>query len=121
MTPLRLRDRVRRLPAGDLLVKTVVFLIGLAFIVTGLALAVLPGPFTIPPILVGLLIWALEFEFAQRWADSARDKAVEAWDAAKEHPWRTAAVTAAGLGLALAAAVAASRWGLVDHARGVLT
>ena len=67
MTRLRLRDRVRRLPAGEVIVRVGVFVLGALFIGLGVALSVLPGPFTIPPVLVGLLVWSLEFEFAERW------------------------------------------------------
>ena len=100
----RTRNRVRQLPAGDFIVHAVVFLIGLALIGTGLALAVLPGPLTIPPILLGLAVWSLEFDFAERWLRPFETRAQRAWDAAKARPWRTGAVTGAGL-LAAAAAV----------------
>jgi hypothetical protein len=97
MTPWNLRDRVRRLPAGEVIVHTAVFLLGAAFIVLGFALVVLPGPLTIPPILLGLVIWSLEFEFAERWLDPFERKAQEAWEAAKLRPWRTGLVAGGGL------------------------
>jgi hypothetical protein len=121
VTRLRLRDKVRRLPAGDGIVHAGVFLLGAAFIGLGLALVVLPGPLTIPPVLVGLAIWSLEFEFAQRLLDRATASAQQAWDQAKLHPWRTGLVTGGGLVLLAVGVVLAVRFELVDHARGVFT
>lgn len=120
VTPWRLRDRVRKMPAGEFLVRAGVFLLGLAFIVLGLVLSVLPGPLTIPPILVGLLIWSLEFAFAERWLDKAKAQAQEAWDSAQAHPWRAGLVTGGGIVLAVVAFVLASRWGLIDRAKDVV-
>ena len=77
-----------------------VFLLGALLIVLGLVLAVLPGPLTIPPILLGLAVWSMEFEFAERWLDPIERRAQLAWDAAKARPWRTGAVTGAGLAAA---------------------
>lgn len=91
------------MPAGDLIVHVAVFLVGAALIGLGLALAVLPGPLTIPPVLLGLAVWSLEFEFAERWLRPIERRAQLAWDAAKARPWRTGAATGAGL-LAAAAA-----------------
>lgn len=118
---MRLRHHVRRLPAGDLIVRGGIFLLGLAFIVLGLVLIVLPGPLTIPPILVGLLIWSLEFEWAERWVDKAKVQAQEAWEAAKAHPWRVGLVTGGGVVLLVAALVLASHYGLVDRAKDVIS
>lgn len=121
VTPLKLRHHVRKLPAGDLIVRVSVFLLGLAFIVLGLALSVLPGPFTIPPILIGLLIWSLEFAWAERWLDRAKIQAQEAWTAAKHYPVRTGLVTTAGIALLVAAALLLSHYGVVDRVRDVIT
>ncbi len=101
LTPFGLRDRVRRLPAGEVIVRVIVFLMGLTLIGTGLALSVLPGPLTIPPVLLGVLIWSLEFEFAQRWLDRVEGPAQLAWERAKEHPVRTAVVSAGGVAAAV--------------------
>ena len=103
VTPWHLRDRVRRLPAGEVIVHTAVFLLGAALIALGLALAVLPGPLTIPPVLLGLAVWSMEFEFAERWLDPIERRAQAAWDAAKARPLRTGAATGAGLVAAAAA------------------
>nr|MCW2598497.1 hypothetical protein [Frankiales bacterium] len=121
VTRWRIRDRIRRLPAGEVIVHGAVFLLGAAFIATGLAFIVLPGPLTIPPILIGLAIWSLEFDFAQSLLDRAKGQAQKAWDEARAHPWRTGLITGGGLVLAVAVAVLASRYGLVQHARDVLT
>jgi hypothetical protein len=51
---------------------------GLLFILLGLALAALPGPLTIPPILVGLYIWSTEFAWAGRLLERAKRSAREA-------------------------------------------
>ena len=42
--------------------RVVVFLAGLLLILAGLVLVVLPGPLTIPPILLGVWLWSLEFD-----------------------------------------------------------
>ena len=47
--------------------RVVLFVAGLLLILLGLALIVLPGPLTIPPILLGIWLWSLEFEFARHW------------------------------------------------------
>lgn len=120
MTPLRLRDRVRKLPAGDFIVHGTIFILGLAFIALGVALSVLPGPFTIPPILVGLLIWSLEFDFAEKWLDKAKEQAQVAWDYAKEHPWRTGIVSGGGIALVVAGAILASKYGLIEKAKDLV-
>ncbi len=116
MTPFHLRDKIRVLPGGDLLVRVTVFVLGAAFIVLGAAAIVLPGPLTIPPVLVGLAIWSLEFAFAQALLERAKGPARVAWAQAKAHPWRTGVVTVGGLVLAVAGAVLASKHGLVGEA-----
>ena len=121
VTRLRLRDRVRRLPAGDVVVHGTVFLLGAACIALGVAAVVLPGPLTIPPILLGLAIWSLEFDFAQAWLDRAKVPAQKAWDEARAHPWRTAAVTGGGAALMIGAAVLVSAFELVDRARDLVS
>jgi hypothetical protein len=46
--------------------KTIVSVFGSTFIVIGLLLSVLPGPFTIPLVILGLLILGIEFAWARR-------------------------------------------------------
>ena len=88
---------VRRTPGGSSAVKAIVFVAGLFFILLGLALAALPGPLTIPPILLGVYIWSTEFAWAERLLERARRSALEAWENAKRRPVITAIVTASGL------------------------
>ena len=45
--------------------KTIVLLIGSTLILTGLLLIVLPGPFTMPLLVLGLIVLALEFAWAE--------------------------------------------------------
>ena len=60
------RERVRSKPGLGHAYRVGVFAVGLLFIALGFALAVLPGPLTIPPVLIGLWIWSTEFRFAER-------------------------------------------------------
>jgi hypothetical protein len=113
VTPFRVRDRLRRLPAGEAIVHGLVFLVGAALIALGLALVVLPGPLTIPPILLGLAVWSLEFDFAQRWLDPWERRAQQAWEAAKARPWRTGLVSGVGLAASVAVVVLAVRLDLL--------
>jgi len=41
--------------------KTIALLVGFTLIIAGLLLIVLPGPFTLPLLILGLIILALEF------------------------------------------------------------
>jgi hypothetical protein len=45
--------------------KTIALAIGSTLIVTGLLLVVLPGPFTMPLLVLGLVVLALEFAWAE--------------------------------------------------------
>ena len=116
-----MRERVRRLPAGDVIVRVTVFVLGAAFIALGLALSVLPGPFTIPPVLVGLLIWSLEFDFAQHWLDRAKVPAQKAWDDAQARPVRAGLTLAASLALLVAGFVLAAQLEVVAHVKDLVT
>jgi hypothetical protein len=111
------RDRIRSRPGLREGYRVAVFAAGLLCIAAGLALMVLPGPLTIPPVLLGLWIWSTEFRFAQRFFDSSKDKARDAWTHAKARPVTSAAVTAGGLLAAGAAFWAVSRFELVDMAK----
>ena len=88
---------MRRTPGGAHAVKVIVFCAGLFFILLGLALAALPGPLTIPPILLGVYIWSTEFAWAERLLDRAKRSAHEAWEKAKARPVVTGLVTASGM------------------------
>jgi hypothetical protein len=111
------RDRVRRTPGGRQFLKIAVFLLGLFFVLLGVALAALPGPLTIPPILLGVWIWSSEFAWAERLLDRVRRSAQEAWENAKRRPLVSALLTGSGL-VALGVGVwLVTRYELVDRAR----
>ena len=110
------RTRARSRPATRQLWRAGVFLAGLVCIVGGLALMVLPGPLTIPPVLLGLYLWSTEFAWARRLFDVFRVKARTAWRKAKAHPWTAGVVTAGGLLAAGAAIWAVGHFSLI--ARG---
>jgi hypothetical protein len=91
------RAKLRRTPGGRQLLHVLVFLLGLFFILLGLLLAALPGPLTIPPILLGVYIWSTEFAWADRLLERAKKSAREAWQKAKEKPVISALITLSGL------------------------
>ena len=91
------RARLRRTPGGAQFLQVLVFVVGLICILIGIALAALPGPLTIPPILLGLYVWSTEFAWADRLLDRAKASAREAWAKAKARPVLSAFVTLAGL------------------------
>ncbi|HUW88374.1 MAG TPA: PGPGW domain-containing protein [Candidatus Paceibacterota bacterium] len=45
--------------------KTIVLVIGSTLIALGVALVVLPGPFTMPLVILGLIVLAVEFTWAE--------------------------------------------------------
>jgi uncharacterized membrane protein YbaN (DUF454 family) len=107
------RGRVGSKPGLSHAYRVGVFVTGLLFIALGFALAVLPGPLTIPPVLIGLWIWSTEFRFAQKLFDSFRRKAHRAWQHAQAHPVNSTAITVGGLAAAGAAAWAISHFQLI--------
>jgi hypothetical protein len=111
------RARVRRTPGGALLLKAGAFVLGLLFILLGVALAALPGPLTIPPILLGVWIWSTEFAWAERLLDRAEASAREAWGNARRRPVLSALVTVGGLVAAGVGIWLVGRYELVDRAR----
>lgn len=111
---------MRRTPGGALLLKGLALVVGLAFIALGLALIVLPGPLTIPPVLVGLYVLSLEFSWADRLLDRAKDSGRQAWGTAKAKPVSTGLVTVGGLALAGAAFWAVDRFDLVARGKDVV-
>ena len=117
VTPGGLRHRLRENPATRQPYRIAVFLAGLVFVIAGFALAVLPGPLTIPPVLLGLWIWSTEFAWAQRFFDSFKAKAADAWAHAKKHPVTSAAITIGGLAAAGVAMWAVSHYDLVGKAK----
>ena len=116
-----LRDRIRAKPGLREVYRLAVFVVGLLFIAGGIALAVLPGPLTIPPVLIGLWIWSTEFRFAQRLFDSFQDKARDAWAHAKLHPVTSTAITVGGLIAAGVAIWAVGHFELVDRAKDLIS
>ena len=114
------RDRIRQKPGLGIAYRVGVFVAGLLFVLLGLALTVLPGPLTIPPILVGLWVWSTEFEWARRIFVTFRKKARDTWAHAKQHPVSSAAITVGGLAAAGIAIWAVAHFQLVDKAMAAL-
>lgn len=100
--------------------RVVLFVAGLLLIIAGLVLIVLPGPLTIPPILAGLWLWSLEFEFARHWLRPVRTRGADAWAIAKEKPVHTSVVTVLGLVGAGLMIWAALRYDLLDRGRDLV-
>ena len=67
------RAKIRANPQSYLIYRWIVFAVGLLIVLIGLALVPLPGPGWFIVIL-GLLIWASEFERAQRLLDFVRER-----------------------------------------------
>lgn len=114
---LAARDRIRTAPGGHHLVRAVVFAIGLFFVLVGVALSALPGPLTIPPVLLGVWIWAWEFHWAERLFQRARRSADDAWATARRRPLASALVTGGGLAAFGVGLWLVARYELVDRAR----
>ncbi len=108
------RERVHRRPEVALAWRISVFAAGLLCVALGVALAVLPGPLTIPPVLLGLWVWSTEFDWARRIFTSFSRKAREAWAHARAHPVSSVAVTGGGLVAAGVAFWAVGHFELVD-------
>jgi Putative transmembrane protein (PGPGW) len=112
-----LRRRMRTTPGLRQVWRGGVFLAGLLCIMAGGVLVVLPGPLTIPPIVLGLWIWSTEFRWAHRLFSSARKKGSEAWEQAKRRPAASALVTGGGLLVACAVVWGVEHFELVDRAK----
>ena len=106
---------LRRTPGGALAVKAIVLVAGLAFILLGFALVALPGPLTIPPILLGLWIWSTEFRWADRLFDRAKDSAHKALEEARRRPVLTGLVTGSGIVALVVGIYVSTRYQLVDR------
>ncbi|MFN8074545.1 MAG: PGPGW domain-containing protein [Kineosporiaceae bacterium] len=118
--PGGLRDRIRTKPGLSQAWRVGVFVAGLLCIALGIALAVLPGPLTIPPVLLGLWVWSTEFDWAKRMFTTFRRKAADAWTHAKQHPVSSAVVTVGGLALVAAVVWAMAHFDLVDRGRELI-
>jgi Putative transmembrane protein (PGPGW) len=115
--PGSFRDRMRSRPGTRLVWRAVVFLGGLLCIAGGCALVVLPGPLTIPPIILGLWIWSTEFEWAHKLFAVWKEKGQDAWRHAKRHPVTSSMVTVGGLVLAGVVVWAVLHYDLIDRAK----
>ena len=111
------RDRMRRKPGIGHAYRVGVFLLGLVCILGGFALAVLPGPLTIPPVLLGLWLWSTEFEWAHRFFSIWKEKGQDAWDHAKRHPVSSTAITIGGLVAAAVVIWAVLHFDLMDRGK----
>src|SRR3954470_10556661 len=100
--------------------RVVLFVAGLLLFLVGLALVVLPGPLTIPPILLGLWLWSLEFEFARHWLHPIKARGFDAWAPAKQKPVHTTVVTVLGLVGAALLIWGVLRYDLLDHGRSLV-
>ncbi len=118
--PGTFRARVHSKPGVALAWRVGVFVVGLLFVLLGLALTVLPGPLTIPPVLVGLWVWSTEFDWARRVFATFARKARETWKHARQHPVSSAAVTFGGLAAAGAVFWAVGYFELVDRGKSAL-
>jgi len=114
------RARARAKPGLREVYRVGVFLVGLLFVALGVALAALPGPLTIPPVLFGLWIWSTEFRWAHRLFQSFRRKGEAAWAHAKARPVSSAAITIGGIAAAVAAFWAVRHFELVSKARDAI-
>jgi uncharacterized membrane protein YbaN (DUF454 family) len=100
--------------------RVVLFVAGLASIVIGLVLIVLPGPLTIPPILFGVWLWSLEFQFARRWLRPLRVRGAVVREQTRQRPVYTTLVTVLGLVGAVVVVWATLRFDLIDHGRALV-
>jgi uncharacterized protein (TIGR02611 family) len=99
------RRRLRSNPTTRTLYRATVAILGLALVAGGLALVPLPGPGWLIVIL-GLAVWASEFEPAERLLGFVRDK-VRAWESwVVERSWWVKGM----LGLGTALVVGAVLW-----------
>ncbi|WP_104525043.1 PGPGW domain-containing protein [Blastococcus atacamensis] len=120
LEPGSFRARVHGNPGTAIAWRVAVFTAGLLLVMLGVALTVLPGPLTIPPVLAGLWVWSTEFDWARRFFASFRRKAVAAWRHAKQHPVSSLAITVGGLAAAGVAFWAVGHFQLVDRATTAL-
>ena len=118
--PGSVRARIHDRPALQLPFRIAVFVAGLFFVLLGIALTALPGPLTIPPVLVGLWIWSSEFQWAARFFATFTRKARDTWRHARRHPVSSATVTVGGLVAAGVAFWAVGHYQLVDRATAAL-
>lgn len=63
--------------------RVVIFVVGVALFLLGIALIPLPGPFSLPLMVAGLAVLATEYVWAERALDTVKDKTKQAADMAK--------------------------------------
>jgi hypothetical protein len=63
--------------------RIVVFVVGVALVLLGIALIPWPGPFSIPLMVAGLAVLATEFLWAERMLDQVKDRTKQATGLAK--------------------------------------
>jgi uncharacterized protein (TIGR02611 family) len=114
MEPGSFRAKVHAHRGTALAWRSAVFVAGLICVAIGIALTVLPGPLTIPPIVLGLWIWSTEFAWARSIFRTATRKAQETWAHAKQHRVSSAVVTVGGLAAAAVVIWAVGHYQLVD-------
>ena len=98
------RRRIRANPTSLKVYRGVVFALGLVLVVGGLVLVPLPGPGWFI-VIVGIAVWASEFEPAARLLDFVKAK-VRAWEEwLRPRPWWVKALVALGTALIVAGAL----------------
>jgi uncharacterized protein (TIGR02611 family) len=98
------RRRIRASSRWRLLYQGAVFVVGLGMVVGGLLLVPLPGPGWLIVIL-GIAVWASEFEPASRLLDFVKDK-VRAWEQwLKPQAWWVKGLVGLGTALVVAGAL----------------
>lgn len=114
------RDGLRAKPGLGHAWRIGVFLVGTFLVALGLVLTVLPGPLTIPPVLLGLWVLSTEFAWAHRFLEICKEKARAAWAHAVRHRVSTTLATAGGLAVAAAGFWVVRHFDLVDQARAAV-
>jgi len=112
------RDHIRSRPGLAHAWRLGVLLLGVSLIVLGLVLTVLPGPLTIPPVLLGLWVLSTEFSWAHRLFTAFKGRARAALAMAAHRPVLTTVVTLVGVATAAGAFWALGHFHLVDKVRG---
>ena len=103
------RRRIRANPAWRSVYRGVVFTVGLVLVLGGFALVPLPGPGWFIVIL-GIAIWASEFEPAARLLDFVKAR-VRLWDRwIKQQAWWVKALVALGTAVVVATALWVVMW-----------
>jgi uncharacterized protein (TIGR02611 family) len=105
-----LRSRVRRRPGGVGIWRAGIALLGLAVVIVGVVLLVLPGPGWLM-IFIGFGIWATEFKWAESLLKGVRRR-VTAWTAWIRRQPRRRVILAGALAMIVVAAIGVGVWQL---------